>query len=155
MDKYAVPLMCLMLLLINLLGGIVSTALYAYEKPGPELPLKSKLSFRAFLVGIILFLALAIYYHMSYSKPNPLEWVFWAAAFSMAPLIAKFGSLLSGMIYGRKLEARKQKYDKWVEDNMTDDEKVARDIDAQSKITDDATHDDFAFMKNYTKDELK
>ena len=96
MDKNAVPLMCLMLLLVNLLGGIVSTALHAYEKPGPELPLKSKLSFRAFIVGIVLFLALAVYYHMSYSKPNPLEWVFWTAAFIMAPLIAKFGSLLSG-----------------------------------------------------------
>lgn len=155
MDKNAVAMMCFVMLLFNLLGGIVAMALHAYEKPAAEPPLKQKLSVRAFVVGQIIFLALAFYYHSSYAKPTAMEWVFWVSTFIMAPLVAKFGSLLSGVAYAKKLEARKKAWAKWLDENTTEEEKLSQQIDKQSKVVDDKNHDDFAFMKNYTKDELK
>ncbi len=155
MDKNAVAIICFVMLLFNLLGGIVSTALHAYEKPAAEPPLKEKISFRAWLIAEIIFLALAFYYHNSYGKPTTMEWVFWGSTLLMAPLVAKLGSLLSGIAYSKKLDARAEAWEKWLDENTTEEEKIAQQIEKQSKITDDASHDDFAFMKNYTKDELK
>jgi hypothetical protein len=159
MDKTStvqtVQMLCVVWLLLNLLGGIISTALHAYEKPGPELPLTQRLSFRAFAAGQLIFTALAVYYHYSFKAPTVVEWVFWGTSFLMAPLVAKFGSLVASVAYSKKLAARKKAYAKWLDANTSEEDKISQAIEKQSKVTDDKEHDDFAFMKNYTKDELK
>jgi hypothetical protein len=157
MDKtgVAVQMMCAVILMANLLGGIVATALHAYEKPAAEADWKHRISFRAFLAGEIIFIALAAYYHYSYKTPTTVEWVFWVMTFLLAPLVAKFGSLLSGLAYEKKLASRRKAWAKWLDENTSEEEKIAQAIEKQSKVTDDKDHDDFAFMKNYTKEELK
>jgi hypothetical protein len=73
----------------------------------------------------------------------------------MSPVAAKFGSALSGVAFNAKLKERSEIYEKWLDENMSDEEKLDREIDAQVKEGEDKDHDDFAFMKNYEKDELK
>ena len=73
----------------------------------------------------------------------------------MSPVAAKFGSALSCVAFNAKLKERSEIYEKWLDENMSDEEKLDREIDAQVKEGEDKDHDDFAFMKNYEKDELK
>jgi uncharacterized BrkB/YihY/UPF0761 family membrane protein len=63
MSSTFVLAICAVLLLLCLVGGVISTALHALEKPGPEASLKDKISFKLWIIGQIIFVVTAIYYH--------------------------------------------------------------------------------------------
>lgn len=149
-----VILICVSLLLFNLLGGIVSMALHAHEKPGPELALPQKISFRLFMITQIMFIIGIVYFYSLSKAPTNIQIIYLVFTVMMAPLMAKFGSILSGVAYAKKLAKRKKVHLKWVEDNMSEEDKIAREIEKQTKAK-DRKIDDFAFVNNYDEDDLQ
>ncbi|MEL0108142.1 MAG: hypothetical protein VW802_14500 [Rhodospirillaceae bacterium] len=108
-----VQMACLVMLLGNLVGGLISTVLHAFEKPAPPRKFFEKPSARLFIIGEIVLIAFAIYFH-SMVRTNFTNWDigYWVATFLMAPLFAIVGSQISKIAFAEKLAQNKRAWNK-------------------------------------------
>jgi hypothetical protein len=85
--------LCAILLLGNFCGGLISTSIFAYEKPSPPRTMVQKPSFRLFLKAeLFLGTGFIYYYSVQGVKASSEDTSIWIAAALMAPLLAIIGS---------------------------------------------------------------
>ena len=106
-----IGLVCLVVLLGNLLGGLVRNIVLAHGGPIRVRPLYDRISFRLCMASELSLLVYALYYHViligNIEIPHLAFWVF---TMLLTPLLALFGSLITGVIFAKEIEARKAEY---------------------------------------------
>lgn len=108
-----VQMACLVMLLGNLVGGLLSTVLHAFEKPAAPRIFIHKPSARLFVISEIVFIAFAVYFH-TIDKHNFTNWEmgYWIATILMAPIFAIVGSQISKIALAEKLAANRRAWQK-------------------------------------------
>ena len=104
-----IQMTCLVMLLGNLVGGLLSTVLHAFEKPAPPRTFFAKPSARLFIIGEVLFISFAFYF-LSMIKTDFSSWDigYWIATTLMAPMFAIVGSQISKIALAEKLALNKK-----------------------------------------------
>jgi hypothetical protein len=118
---------CTIILLANFCGGLMSTAIFAFEKPSPPRTLAQKPSFRLFLMSEFFLGTGAIYYHSLQGIQASNEDIsIWVAAAFMAPLLAIIGSQIVKVALAGRIEAREKAWEEspegrqWAADVMAE-----------------------------------
>ncbi len=108
-----VQMACLVMLLGNFVGGLLSTVLHAFEQPAPERKYIQKPSFRLFVIGMIVFISVAVYFHsMVKTQITNWEYGYWIATGLMAPMFAIAGSQISKIALADKLAWNRTEWQK-------------------------------------------
>ncbi|MEQ8195565.1 MAG: hypothetical protein RIB59_13855 [Rhodospirillales bacterium] len=138
---------CLVMLLGNLVGGLLSSVLHAFETPAAPRKILQKPSVRLFVIGEIVFIAFAVYFHVMV-KPTITNWEigYWIATGLMAPLFAVVGSQISKIALAEKLAANRRA---WAKIEAKEKAKKAEEAKKAAERKNDKPMDDE--MANLTK----
>ncbi|MEX2451333.1 MAG: hypothetical protein WD407_10805 [Rhodospirillales bacterium] len=150
-----VQMVCLVMLLGNLVGGLLSSTLHAFEKPAPPRKTHQKPSVRLFVIGEIIFVVFAVYFH-GMVKPHITNWElgYWIATFLMAPLFAIVGSQISKIALAEKLAANRKS---WAKIEAKQKAKKAEEAKkAAERAKDEKTmNDDIANLTKLEEEEIE
>ena len=107
-DSLIVAIVCLLVLLGNFTGGLMSNILLAQGGPIPERKLTDKTSFRLALVSELMLLIYAAYYHVALVKGiSTAQIIYWGFTLMAAPLLAMLGAQLSYVAFAKKIDKLK------------------------------------------------
>lgn len=107
-DSLIVAIVCLLVLLGNFTGGLMSNILLAQGGPIPERKLTEKTSFRLALVSELMLLIYAVYYHAAVTQSiNTAQIIYWGFTLMAAPLLAALGAQLSYVAFAKKIDKLK------------------------------------------------
>ena len=110
-DSLIVAIICLVVLLGNFTGGLLSNILIAQGGPIPPRKLTEKTSFRLALVSELMLLVYAVYYHAALmGSINTAQIIYWGFTLMAAPLLAALGAQLSYVAFSKKIEKLKADY---------------------------------------------
>lgn len=110
-DSLIVAIVCLLVLLGNFTGGLMSNILLAQGGPIPERKLTEKTSFRLALVSELMLLIYAVYYHAAVTQSiNTAQIIYWGFTLLAAPLLAMLGAQLSYVAFSKKIDKLKAAY---------------------------------------------
>lgn len=109
-DSTVIAIICVVVLLGNFAGGLMSNIILAQGKMIRERKLLEKTSFRLVVVSDLMLLIYAVYYHaMLVQSVNVAQLVYWAFTLIAAPLLAALGAQASYLAFAKKIEALKKK----------------------------------------------
>jgi uncharacterized MnhB-related membrane protein len=112
-DSLIVAIICLLVLLGNFTGGLLSNILLAQGGPIAPRKLTEKTSFRLALVSELMLLIYAIYYHAALTQSiNTAQVIYWGFTMFAAPLLALLGAQLSYVAFAKKIRKLKADYRK-------------------------------------------
>jgi hypothetical protein len=104
-DSMIVAIVCLLVLLGNFTGGLMSNILLAQGGPIPKRKFTEKTSFRLALVSELMLLVYAAYYHVAVTQDIiTAQIIYWAFTLLAAPLLAALGAQLSYIAFSKKLD---------------------------------------------------
>lgn len=107
-DSLIVAIVCLLVLLGNFTGGLMSNILLAQGGPIPDRKLTEKTSFRLALVSELMLLIYAVYYHAAVTQSiNTAQIIYWGFTLLAAPLLAALGAQLSYVAFSKKIDKLK------------------------------------------------
>jgi hypothetical protein len=107
-DSLIVAIVCLLVLLGNFTGGLMSNILLAQGGPIPKRKLTEKTSFRLALVSELMLLIYAVYYHAAVTQSiNTAQIIYWGFTLMAAPLLAALGAQLSYVAFAKKIDKLK------------------------------------------------
>jgi hypothetical protein len=107
-DSLIVAIVCLLVLLGNFTGGLLSNILLAQGGPIPDRKLTEKTSFRLALVSELMLLIYAVYYHAAVTQSiNTAQIIYWGFTLLAAPLLAALGAQLSYVAFAKKIDKLK------------------------------------------------
>ena len=107
-DSLIVAIVCLLVLLGNFTGGLMSNILLAQGGPIPKRKLTEKTSFRLALVSELMLLIYAVYYHAAVTQSiNTAQIIYWGFTLLAAPLLAALGAQLSYVAFAKKIDKLK------------------------------------------------
>ena len=107
-DSLIVAIVCLLVLLGNFTGGLMSNILLAQGGPIPDRKLTEKTSFRLALVSELMLLIYAVYYHAAVTQSiNTAQIIYWGFTLMAAPLLAALGAQLSYVAFAKKIDKLK------------------------------------------------
>ena len=107
-DSLIVAIVCLLVLLGNFTGGLMSNILLAQGGPIPKRKLTEKTSFRLALVSELMLLIYAVYYHAAVTQSiNTAQIIYWGFTLLAAPLLAALGARLSYVAFAKKIDKLK------------------------------------------------
>lgn len=110
-DSLIVAIICVLVLLGNFTGGLLSNILLAQGGPIPDRKLTEKTSFRLALVSELMLLIYAVYYHAAVTQTiNTAQIIYWGFTLLAAPLLAMLGAQLSYVAFAKKLDKLKADY---------------------------------------------
>ncbi len=110
-DSLIVAIVCLLVLLGNFTGGLMSNILLAQGGPIPERKLTETTSFRLALVSELMLLIYAVYYHAAVTQSiNTAQIIYWGFTLLAAPLLAMLGAQLSYVAFSKKIDKLKAAY---------------------------------------------
>ena len=130
-----VQMACLVMLLGNLVGGLLSTVLHAYEHPAAPRNYINKPSARLFAIAELVFVGFAVYFH-TLVKTNITNWEmgYWIATALMAPMFAVVGSQVSKIALKDKLAANRRAWQKIEEKRKAKEAEQAKKASADNKV---------------------
>ena len=106
-----IGLITLVMFLGNLFGGLLYPMLVAYRGPARKRKLTDRISFRLCMASELFLFFYAFYYHAVLIKTIELaHFVYWVFSLLMLPLLAVFGTTITGMIFNKRIEANKKEY---------------------------------------------
>jgi hypothetical protein len=109
-DSLVVAIICLVVLLGNFTGGLISNILLVQGRTIKERKLTEKTSFRLALVSELMLVMYAVYYHVALVPGiNAAQMIYWTFTLLAAPVLAMFGAQLSYVAFAKKIEALKKK----------------------------------------------
>lgn len=107
-DSLIVAIVCLLVLLGNFTGGLMSNILLAQGGPIRARKLTEKTSFRLALVSELMLLIYAVYYHAAVTQAiNTAQIIYWGFTLMAAPLLAMLGAQLSYVAFAKKINKLK------------------------------------------------
>ncbi len=110
-DSLIVAIICVVILLGNFTGGLLSNILIAQGGPIRPRKLTEKTSFRLALVSELMLLIYAVYYHAALMQSIQLaQVIYWGFTLAAAPLLAMLGAQLSYLAFAKKIEKLKADY---------------------------------------------
>ena len=143
-----VQMACLVMLLGNLIGGLVSTVLFAFDKPAAPRKYIEKPSARLFIISEVILIAFAFYFH-STVKLNITSWEigYWVATILMAPLFAFVGSQISKITFKEKLAANQRAWEKIMAKRKAQEEEKAKKASGNNKVGETLSEEDANLTK--------
>ncbi len=143
-----IQMTCLVMLLGNLVGGLLSTVLFAFEKPAAPRKYIEKPSARLFIISECLLIAFAFYFH-STVKANITSWEigYWVATILMAPLFAFVGSQISKITFKEKLAANQRAWEKIMAKRKAQEAEKAKKASGDNKVGATLTDEDANLTK--------
>ena len=109
-NSMIIAVICIVVLLGNFTGGLLSNILLAQGKSIKERGLTEKTSFRLAMVSELMLLLYALYYHaMLVGGINTAQIIYWAFTLLAAPLLALLGAQISYLMFAKKIDALKDK----------------------------------------------
>lgn len=110
-DSLIVAIICVVVLLGNFAGGLLSNILIAQGGPIAPRKLTEKTSFRLALVSELMLLIYAVYYHAALMQSiNLAQVIYWGFTMFAAPLLAMLGAQLSYVAFAKKIRKLKGDY---------------------------------------------
>lgn len=110
-DSLIVAIICLVMLLGNFTGGLLSNILIAQGGPIADRKLTEKTSFRLALVSELMLVIYAVYYHAALMQSvNVAQVIYWGFTLIAAPLLAMLGAQLSYVAFAKKIDKLKADY---------------------------------------------
>jgi len=107
-DSLIVAIICVVVLLGNFTGGLLSNILLAQGGSIAERKLTEKTSFRLALVSELMLLLYAVYYHAALMRGiNTAQVIYWGFTLLAAPLLAALGAQLSYIAFAKKIDKLK------------------------------------------------
>ncbi len=108
-NTFIIGIICLVVLLGNFVGGLLSNILISHGGPIRERPLTKRTSFRMVMVVVILIVVYAIYYHVALVPGiTTAQIVFWATVIHASPLLAAIGAQLTYVAFASKIKKLKK-----------------------------------------------
>lgn len=112
--QYMIAAVCVVILLANFAGGLMSSVILANAGPQKERPFTDRIAFRMALMSEIALVIFAIYYHIALIQDvTSTHVVYWCFTLLAAPLLAFIGSQITYLVFSKKIEANKIAYRKW------------------------------------------
>ena len=109
-----IAIVCLVILLGNLLGGLLHSIVLALGGPWPERKLTDRISFRIVLSSEVFLIIFAIYYHAILIETVTITHVvYWSFTVATAPILALIGTQITYMVFAKQIKADKRAYREW------------------------------------------
>lgn len=111
--KYStiIAIVCMVSLLGNFFGGLMTSILLAHGGAIRELPLTQRTSFRLAVFAQALVIIYAVFYHgFLVGSINTAQAFLWGFTLLASPLLAAFGAQLIYIVYAKKIDEKKQEY---------------------------------------------
>ena len=110
-DPFIIAILCIMVLLVNFAGGLMSNILAAFGGPIKVRKLTGRTSFRLVVASEFFFIAYIVYYHtILVTGVTPAQVIYWGFTLVSAPLLAALGAQLMYMAFSKKIEGLKQDF---------------------------------------------
>ena len=102
-NTFIIGIICLVVLLGNFVGGLLSNILASQGAPKEVRPLTQRTSFRIVMMGEASIIVYAIYYHIALVPGiNTAQIIYWIFVVLAAPLLAALGAQLSYVAFASK-----------------------------------------------------
>ncbi|NQU60585.1 MAG: hypothetical protein HQ512_05605 [Rhodospirillales bacterium] len=129
-DSAVLAMVCLLILLGNFTGGLLSNILVAQGGAIQERKLTARTSFRLAVFSESVFALYIAYYHgVTTTALTTAQIIFWGFNLLAAPLLAALGAQLSYIAFAKKIEGLKKEYRDW-ERGVSDQEKAGGNEDS-------------------------
>ena len=110
-DTTIVAILCLVVLLGNFAGGMMSNILVSFGGPIEERKMTERTSFRLALVSELILIVYIVYYHTILVSGVALaQVIYWVFTLLAAPLLAALGAQLTYVAFAKKIEQLKQDF---------------------------------------------
>ncbi|MFQ5764449.1 MAG: hypothetical protein ACE5GT_05930 [Rhodospirillales bacterium] len=110
-DSTIVAIVCLVSLLGNFAGGLVTSILIAHSGAIRELPLTKRTSFRLAVFGEALVIIYAGFYHVFLlASISVAQAVLWGFTLLASPALAALGAQVTYVAFAKKIEEGKKQY---------------------------------------------
>ena len=110
-DPFIVAILCIVVLLVNFAGGLMSNILAAFGGPIKVRKLTARTSFRLVAASEFFFIAYIVYYHtILVTGVGLAQVIYWGFTLIAAPLLAALGAHLMYMAFAKKIEGLKQDF---------------------------------------------
>ena len=112
--QHTIALVCLLVFLVNFLGGLIRSIVLAFAGPIKDRSLKDRMSFRLCMASILLVAFYALYYHaILVQKIEVGHLIYWGFSILAAPLMAIIGSEIAGIIFAKPIARNREAYRRW------------------------------------------
>lgn len=109
-----IAMVCLVVLLGNLAGGLLRSMIVAYSGPTKPRKLTDTIAFRMLLISELMLLLFAFYYHViMIGEVEASHIVYWSFTVISAPVLAYIGAQITYLVFQKRIEANKKAYIKW------------------------------------------
>ena len=110
-DPFIIAIICIVVLLVNFAGGLMSNILASFGGPIKVRKLTARTSFRLVVASQIFFIAYIVYYHTILVTGIGLaQVIYWGFTLIAAPLLAALGAQLTYVAFAKKIEQLKQDF---------------------------------------------
>lgn len=110
-NTFIIGIICLVVMLGNFVGGLISNILRSQGGPIRERTLTQRPSFRIVMVAELLIFVYAGYYHtVLVPGINTAQIIYWAFVFLVSPLLAAIGAQLTYVAFAKKIEELKEEF---------------------------------------------
>ena len=110
-DPFTVAILCIVVLLVNFAGGMMSNILISFSGPIEVRKLTKRTSFRLAAAAEFFFIAYIVYYHtILVSEVALAQVIYWGYFLVAAPILAALGAQLTYMASAKKIEQLKQDF---------------------------------------------
>jgi len=117
-DSDILAIICLLVLMGNFTGGLLSNIMVAHGGPIQERKITERTSFRLAAFSVSAFALYIVYYHaVTVTAVSTAQIIFWCFNLLCAPLLAALGAQLSYVLFASKIEGLKKEYKDWEMDS--------------------------------------
>ncbi len=110
-DPFIIAILCIMVLLVNFAGGLMSNILSAFGGPFKVRKLTARTSFRLVVASEFSLIAYIVYYHTILVTGIGLaQVIYWGFTLLAAPILAALGAQLMYLAFAKKIEGLKQDF---------------------------------------------
>ena len=110
-DPFIIAILCIVVLLVNFAGGLMSNILASFGGPINVRKLTARTSFRLVAASEFFFIAYIVYYHSILVTGITLaQIIFCGFTLAAAPILAALGAQLMYMAFAKKIEGLKQDF---------------------------------------------
>ena len=110
-NTFVIGIICLVVLLGNFVGGLISNILLSQGGPIRERTMTQRTSFRIVIVAELLIFVYAGYYHtVLVPGIKTAQIIYWAFIFLASPLLAAIGAQLTYVAFASRIEELKKEF---------------------------------------------
>ena len=110
-DPFIIAILCIMVLLVNFAGGLMSNIIAAFGGPIKVRKLTARTSFRLVVASEFFLIAYIVYYHtILVTGVGLAQVIYWGFTLLAAPILAALGAQLMYLAFAKKIEQLKKDF---------------------------------------------